>query len=117
MIDGKTFYEILEVEPSSSFETIKKAYRKLSFLYHPDKNNGKDSKFKDINSAYETLQDTVKEINMILKSRCYIINQNMYILSLIEIQEFTGYFLHFLQIKHIIRCLICSTMSEAQWMM
>lgn len=60
MIDGKTFYEILEVEPSSSFETIKKAYRKLSFLYHPDKNDGKDSKFKNINSAYETLQDTVK---------------------------------------------------------
>lgn len=60
MIDGKTYYEILEVDPSSSFETIKKAYRKLSFLYHPDKNDGKDSRFKDINSAYETLQDTVK---------------------------------------------------------
>lgn len=60
MIDGKTYYEILEVDPSSSFETIKKAYRKLSFLYHPDKNDGKDSRFKDINSAYETLQDNVK---------------------------------------------------------
>ena len=59
MIEGKTYYEILEVDPSSSFETIKKAYRNSAFI-SPDKNDGKDSKFKDINSAYETLQDTVK---------------------------------------------------------
>lgn len=60
MIHGKTYYQILEIDPSSSFEEIKKAYRRLSFLYHPDKNNGEDSKFKDINSAYETLQDKAK---------------------------------------------------------
>ena len=35
----------------------KKKYHELSKKYHPDKNNGKDEKFKQINEAYETLYD------------------------------------------------------------
>lgn len=57
MIDNKTFYQILEVDNNSSFDEIKKSYRRLSFLYHPDKNPSKEEDFKKINSAYEVLSD------------------------------------------------------------
>jgi molecular chaperone DnaJ len=56
----KDYYKILGVEQSATPEEIKKAYRKLAIKYHPDKNNGEDAKFKEINTAYETLSDTHK---------------------------------------------------------
>lgn len=37
---------------------IKFAYRNLSKLHHPDKNNGDDAKFKEIVEAYKVLSDT-----------------------------------------------------------
>ena len=42
------FYEILDVKTSGSEAEIKKAYRKLSLLTHPDKNGheGADDAFK-----------------------------------------------------------------------
>jgi len=56
--DNQNLYEILEISKTSSQEEIKKAYRKLSMEYHPDRNNGSEAsteKFKKISSAYETL--------------------------------------------------------------
>ena len=50
-------YKILQVNENADNETIKKAYRKLSLRYHPDKNNGKEEEFKKINEAYQTLSD------------------------------------------------------------
>ena len=35
--------------------------------YHPDKNNGDDKQFKEINEAYEILGDKDEEKYMILK--------------------------------------------------
>jgi DnaJ-class molecular chaperone len=58
------FYEILEVPETSSIDEIKKSYRRLSMMYHPDKNkNNPDStsKFQKISEAYETLGDHEKK--------------------------------------------------------
>jgi len=47
------YYRILEVSPYNTLEEIKKSYRRLALLYHPDKNPGTGDKFKQINEAYE----------------------------------------------------------------
>jgi molecular chaperone DnaJ len=48
------------VNKNASQDEIKKAYRNLSKKYHPDRNGGDDSKFKEINEAYDTLGDETK---------------------------------------------------------
>jgi len=53
-------YKTLNISPTASESEIKKQYRKLSLQYHPDKNGGDDSKFKDINEAFETIGDPQK---------------------------------------------------------
>jgi DnaJ-class molecular chaperone len=53
-----SFYDILEVPETASADEIKKAYRKLSMIHHPDKNgNSQESteKFQKISEAYEVL--------------------------------------------------------------
>lgn len=40
---------------------IKRAYKKSSLKYHPDKNGGDEEKFKQIGEAYEVLSDPVKK--------------------------------------------------------
>lgn len=56
----KNYYDILGVNKNASQEDIKKAYRNLSKKYHPDKTGGDDSKFKEINEAYDILGDETK---------------------------------------------------------
>ena len=56
----KNYYDILGVNKNASQDDIKKAYRNLSKKYHPDRNDGDDSKFKEINEAYNTLGDETK---------------------------------------------------------
>lgn len=51
------YYEVLGLEFDFSKSDIKKAYRDLSKKWHPDKNKGDDSKFKDIAEAYKVLSD------------------------------------------------------------
>ena len=51
------YYEILGVKRTSSEDEIKKAFRKLSFEKHPDKNPNSNVEYVKINEAYETLKD------------------------------------------------------------
>lgn len=55
----KDYYAILGVSHSASQLDIKKAYRKLAVLYHPDKNPSHDAqpRFQEINEAYDVLGD------------------------------------------------------------
>jgi molecular chaperone DnaJ len=57
---SKDYYETLGVSKSASKDEIKKAFHKLAHKYHPDKNKGDDSKFKEVNQAYQTLSDDQK---------------------------------------------------------
>ncbi|KIV89057.1 hypothetical protein PV10_08670 [Exophiala mesophila] len=58
-----SFYEILSVEKTSSDGEIKKAYRKISLLTHPDKNgyDGADEAFKMVSRAFQILSDPDKK--------------------------------------------------------
>jgi DnaJ-class molecular chaperone len=54
----KDYYKLLNIEKNSSDEEIKKAYKKMALLYHPDKNQGNEEaceKFKEIAEAYNVL--------------------------------------------------------------
>ncbi|KAA6410508.1 MAG: hypothetical protein FRX48_05930 [Lasallia pustulata] len=57
------FYEILGVEKTVSDSEMKKAYRKLSLLTHPDKNGyeGADEAFKMVSRAFQILSDADKK--------------------------------------------------------
>lgn len=60
---SKDFYSTLGVSKNSSEEEIKKAYKKLAFKYHPDRNKGdkkSEEKFKEINEAYQVIGDSEK---------------------------------------------------------
>ena len=57
-------YETLEVPETANSEEIKKAYRRLSLKYHPDRNPGKPEmveNFQNINSAFEILGNPEKK--------------------------------------------------------
>jgi DnaJ-class molecular chaperone len=56
----ETFYDVLGLDEKCAPEDIKKAYRKLSFMHHPDKNgNSQESteKFQKISEAFSVLSD------------------------------------------------------------
>lgn len=50
-------YEILGLPPSASSSEIKRAYRKLSLLLHPDKETGDEKAFMKLSKAYQALTD------------------------------------------------------------
>lgn len=56
----KDYYKTLQVPPTATEVSIKKSFRRLALLYHPDKNQGNavaEAFFKEIQEAYEVLTD------------------------------------------------------------
>lgn len=62
-MEYKDYYKILGVDRKASRDEIKKRYRKLALKYHPDRNpddKNAEEKFKEINEAYQVLNDPEK---------------------------------------------------------
>ena len=62
---NKDYYSILNVDKNSLDEDIKKSYKKLALIYHPDKNMGNEEateKFKEISEAYSVLGNKEKRL-------------------------------------------------------
>jgi len=62
-MSSKDYYRLLGVKPSASDDEIRRAYRKLAFKYHPDKNPDdpvSEATFREIAEAYEILSDPKK---------------------------------------------------------
>jgi molecular chaperone DnaJ len=55
----RDYYEVLGVKKEASADEIKKAFRRAAVEHHPDR-GGDETKFKEINEAYEVLKDTDK---------------------------------------------------------
>jgi molecular chaperone DnaJ len=60
MAEKRDYYEVLGVGKSASADEIKKAFRKKAVEFHPDKEGGDETKFKEVNEAYEVLKDDKK---------------------------------------------------------
>lgn len=57
---SKDYYKTLGVDKNASQDEIKKAFRKLAHKYHPDKKDGDETKFKEVNEAYSVLSNEQK---------------------------------------------------------
>ena len=60
----KDYYHILEVSPQSTQQEIKKSFRRLAMLYHPDKHDEDEiasAQYREIQEAYDTLTDPHKK--------------------------------------------------------
>ncbi len=51
------FYQLLGVSPNASIDQIKKNYRNLSRIYHPDSKTGNEEKMKLLSVSYRVLKD------------------------------------------------------------
>ena len=60
---GKDYHKILGLSKDASEDDVRKAYHKLAFKYHPDRNKspGAEEKFKQIAEAYEKLNNKPKQ--------------------------------------------------------
>lgn len=61
MRDMQDYYTMLGVTPQATLQEIKRAYRRLARLHHPDLNKeARDDLIKRLNQAYEILRDPQK---------------------------------------------------------
>lgn len=63
MATKRDYYDVLGVSKTATAAELKSAYRKLALEWHPDKNKSPEAetKFKEINEAYQVLSDAQKK--------------------------------------------------------
>jgi curved DNA-binding protein CbpA len=69
----KDYYKTLELEPSATLAEIKKSYRRLAQLYHPDKTQNDPyaaAQFAEVKEAYEVLNNPTRKSHY-LQQRWY----------------------------------------------
>ena len=74
---SKDPYQILNVHPSANLEEIKKAYRKLVKIHHPDK-GGDSAVMLEVNSAWELLKNKHKDLYLNKDNNSKVYTQNEY---------------------------------------
>ncbi len=70
-------YQILKVNPSAKLEEIKKAYRKLVKIHHPD-TGGDSAVMLEVNSAWEIIKKKHKDIKLNKVNQSPVYNQHEY---------------------------------------
>jgi len=70
-------YQILKVHPNATLEDIKKAYRELVKIHHPDK-GGDSAIMLEINSAWELLKKKHKDLDLNKINNFKVSNKNEY---------------------------------------
>lgn len=100
---NKNPYEILGLNINSSHEDIKKAYKKLALLHHPDR-GGNDEKFKIIQNAYEQIINGNKKCKNIIRKTTKAIVINLPI-TLEEIYLGTNIIKHINVTKFCYKCM------------
>jgi curved DNA-binding protein CbpA len=63
-VPTKDYYQILNLQPGADAKAIKRAYRQLAMLHHPDKKPGDASThlyFQEIQTAYTVLTDPIQK--------------------------------------------------------
>ncbi|KAG2314976.1 hypothetical protein Bca52824_018098 [Brassica carinata] len=77
------WYGILDADPRDDNETLKKKYRKLALMLHPDKNSsvGADGAFKHVSEAWKFLSDKDKRAAYDRKKSLYTMYQKVSVLN------------------------------------
>ena len=70
-------YQILKVNPRAKIEEIKKAYRELVKIHHPDK-GGEAKEMLEINAAWELLKKQNKDFKLNTINNSKVDNQDKY---------------------------------------
>jgi DnaJ-class molecular chaperone len=63
VVSAKDYHKILGIPKNAKKDEIRKAYRRLALIYHPDRNKDADAgeRFREINEAYRVLSGLEKQ--------------------------------------------------------
>ena len=112
------WYKILQVEPFAHINTIKKQYKKLALLLHPDKNPyaGSEEAFKLVGEAFRFLSDKIRRKEYDMKLRIRMQDDN--VADLAAVDTFwtacsTCRLLHKFERKYLGHILVCPSCKKS----
>ncbi|KAK9985178.1 hypothetical protein SO802_034703 [Lithocarpus litseifolius] len=114
------WYTILQVEPFAHINTIKKQYKKLALLLHPDKNPyaGSEEAFKLVGDAFRFLSDKIRRKEYDMKLRIRIQDDNVNVNAAPALDTFwtacsTCRLLHKFEKKYLGHSLVCPSCRKS----